>query len=172
VQAADDPVEVFTGTGAHFQMFRAGRPPMVRWRLLSGNNRDMAHGSEHFADEESCRRGIAGFVASISQAHPVIKRDDQGDWIWVLMVAGVPVANAGHSYDRQIRCARALSKVMRDAPTATISDQLVISDHRRWTGSTRVLTATETTRSLKRFAAVPKPSPDSDRPEGRSRIPL
>lgn len=136
-------------SGAHFQMFLSGRPPLVRWRLLSGNNRDLCHGVDPFPDEQRCQLAIKQFMVSISDFHPVIKRDDQGGWTWMLLDAGAPVAVAGHSYDRQIRCARALSKVLQDADSASIGLQLVISDHRRWAGTTRVTTKSDRPRRIR-----------------------
>jgi hypothetical protein len=126
-------------TGAHFQMFLHGRPPMVRWRLLSGNNRDMCHSVEQFDDPEECSREIRRFVAQIGQLDVSLRRGDQGDWTWMLLMKSRPVAESGHSYDRKIRCSKALANVLRDAPQAVIRPQLLVSDHRRWPGSSRAI---------------------------------
>lgn len=151
MQSIEGRAEPAGATGAHYQMFLFGSPATIRWRLLSGNNRDMCHGVEEFADPQRCKQSIEQLRGRIPVLHPVIKRDDNGEWTWLLLDGTLPVATAGHSYDRQIRCSRAMMKVLADAPLASIRTQMVVSDHRRWAGSNRTAGSGSAARPLLRL---------------------
>jgi uncharacterized protein YegP (UPF0339 family) len=125
--AADDP-----GSGGHFQIYGASLLFPLRWRLLSGNNRDIGRGVDEYPTPESCRDAIASLRNAVADLEVVLKRVGH-EWTWQLVDGDAPVVIAGHNYDRKIRCERALDQFVRRAATAPISANIMLSAARRWT---------------------------------------
>jgi uncharacterized protein YegP (UPF0339 family) len=129
----DDELAVVPSS-SHFQLFSGEGAAAVRWRLLSGNNRDMGRGVLVYRDPESCRSGIREVLDRLDELEPVlVPEPNNNTWRWFLRYKGEPVVASGHPYDRKVRCKEGHSQFMRHAPSAQIRDGVVASSARRWT---------------------------------------
>jgi uncharacterized protein YegP (UPF0339 family) len=121
------------GSGAHFQIYGASPRAPLRWRLLSGNNRDIGRGADEFATVNACRDAIETLRRNVSELDVALRRVGH-EWTWQLLRAEVAVVIAGHNYDRKIRCERALRQFIERAAQAPISSNVMVTTTRRWTG--------------------------------------
>jgi hypothetical protein len=128
-RAADEP-----GSGAHFQIYGASPRSPLRWRLLSGNNRDIGRSADEFPNVVACHRAIDAVRWGLNDLDIALRRVGH-EWTWLLLQADVPVVLAGHNYDRKIRCERALQQFVERAVLAPISANVIVSTSRRWTAS-------------------------------------
>jgi hypothetical protein len=118
-------------SGFHFQMYAPALGPAVKWRLLSGNNRDMGRGATTFRDAVACREGIIEVVQRLDELDPIFVPEGNNNWRWLLRYHGEPVVISGHAYDRKVRCKEGHVQFLRHAPGAYIRDD-VMSSARRW----------------------------------------
>jgi hypothetical protein len=110
----------------HFQVYAGLRGQPVRWRLLSGNNRDAGRSVQSFADLEDCMSSIKEVLARLDALEPaIVPAADGRGWRWRLSLDGVPVVAAPHAFDRRIRCAEACARFVHLAPLALIRAELV-----------------------------------------------
>ena len=122
-----------TGPSAwHVQLFASGATAPVRWRLLSGNNRDMGRGVDQFDDAESCRLTLKQLQADAADLIPKVRRLSPSSWQWEIELDGVAIASAGHNFDRLIRCEQGMTQFIEHFATAPIGTALMLSDSRRW----------------------------------------
>jgi hypothetical protein len=121
---------------AHFQLFVNDTRLNVRWRLLSGNNRELGRSVDGYVDSESCLLAVKEFVESIDDLVPQVRRRDRSGWGWVLLAEDGPVVMCGHPYDRQVRCAQALQNFLGLARSARVGDGAMVSRSRRWSHPT------------------------------------
>ncbi|MDP9118630.1 MAG: hypothetical protein M3O28_15460 [Actinomycetota bacterium] len=119
------------------QLFSAAPSGPVRWRVLSGNNRELGRGLGLFVDAEKCRIAVKELQVSMTALVPRIRPVSPNEWVWELRRDGVPVAAAGHAFDRLIRCERGLSQFVDRFADAPIAAALMISDARRWVRGAR-----------------------------------
>jgi hypothetical protein len=124
--------ETGPATRAHFQLYAESFTAPVRWRLLSGNNRDIGRCAAEFADRESCLLGIKRLLHSLGETQSVVRRAAGNQWIWSLSLRGEPAVVSGHSYDRQIRAEHARQQFLQHAPIATVTETVMVSAARRW----------------------------------------
>jgi hypothetical protein len=117
---------------AHFQLFTADSRGLIRWRLLSGNNREIGRSTAVFADAESAQLAIKGFVESIDAFSEQVRRLDGRGWGWTLMSADGPIAASSRPYDRQVRCEQALLNFCELARCADLGGAVVVSASRMW----------------------------------------
>jgi hypothetical protein len=123
-----------SGAGVHFQLYVATAHGEVRWRLLSGNNRDMGRSAQEFVDAEDCRLALKELLCQLNELTPQVRRKAETNrWIWLLRRGEVAMAESSHSYDRQIRAEAARQQFLVHAATASISASLMISASRRGT---------------------------------------
>ena len=110
----------------HFQVYAGLRGQSVRWRLLSGNNRDAGRGVESFPDVESCIVSIQEMLEHVDVLEPaIVPAADGRGWRWRLSLLGVPVVAAPHAFDRRVRCTEACARFVQLAPQAHIRAELV-----------------------------------------------
>jgi hypothetical protein len=110
----------------HFQVYAGLRGQPVRWRLLSGNNRDAGRSVQSFADLEDCMSSIKEVLARLDALEPaIVPAADGRGWRWRLSLDGVPVVAAPHAFDRRIRCSEACARFVHLAPLALIRPELV-----------------------------------------------
>jgi hypothetical protein len=117
---------------AHFQLFGADSRGSIKWRLLSGNNRELGRSADGYPDAELCQLAVKSFAESIDDLVPQVRRRANSGWGWVLLDDDRPVVSSGHPYDRQVRCEQALGtfcELARNARTGTV---VVLSGARRW----------------------------------------
>jgi hypothetical protein len=119
----------------HFQLYSAAQTTAVRWRLLSGNNRDMGRGVLVYRDPEHCRAGIREVLRRLDELEPSFVPEVGNTWRWFLRYKGEPVVTSGHPYDRKVRCNEGHIQFLRHAPGAVLrEDAAVLSVGRRASG--------------------------------------
>jgi len=118
--------------GCHVQLFASTPTSSVRWRLLSGNNREIARGAETFADAESCRIAVKDLQTTADPLESVVRQTEAHLWVWQLSDGGRLVASSAHGYDRMIRCSHGLAQFREALPLAEIGSVVMISHARRW----------------------------------------
>lgn len=123
-----------TGFGCHLQLFANTPDAPVRWRLLSGNNREIARGADMYPDAESCRIAVKELQVSVEELRPAVRQNEVHRWVWQLRDQHGPVVTSAHSYDRQIRCTTGLGQAVAALPLAEIGVGVMISQARRWSG--------------------------------------
>jgi hypothetical protein len=116
----------------HVQLFAATPNAPVRWRLLSGNNRDSGRGTETFADAETCRLAVKALQVAVDEAEPSLRRSTGNQWVWQVAHGGRVVAISGRGFDRLIRCEQGLAQFLEQLRDAQIGASLMISNARRW----------------------------------------
>jgi uncharacterized protein YegP (UPF0339 family) len=133
MQATMDPRTRERASTFHFQMYGPAETDAVRWRLLSGNNRDMGRGVLVYRDPEACRAGIAEILRRIDELEPAFVPESNNSWRWALRYRGEPIVMSGHPYDRKVRCREGYTHFLEHAPDASVKPVVVISSARRWT---------------------------------------
>jgi hypothetical protein len=122
------------GGQAHFQLFAAQAQSAVRWRLLSGNNRDLGRSVESYPDAASCLVAIKELVVMLDVLQPQVRRRGPNQWQWALLIDTRAVVSGAHAYDRQVRCDQAVRQFLEHAATGHVGETLTVSGARRWTG--------------------------------------
>lgn len=123
------------GSGCHLQLFADTPTSTVRWRLLSGNNREIARGVESYTDAESCRIALKELQAIIDDLESVVRKTEAHRWTWQLSDRLGAVVTSAHHYDRLIRCQRGLDQARAELPLAGIGPGVMFSLARRWGGA-------------------------------------
>jgi hypothetical protein len=111
-----------TGTpaSAHFQIYTEGPEQLLRWRLLSGNNRDMGRSASTYVDLEDVHLGIKQTQGALTRLDRVLVRTDQNQWRWILRDGAEDSVLAGRVYDRRIRSEQACAEFIRAAAEAVV----------------------------------------------------
>lgn len=120
------------GGRGHVQLFSRTNAAPVRWRLLSGNNRETGRGVDFYPDIETCRVGVKDFQATIDELDTSVRRTTTNEWAWQLLQSGQLVAVSGRSFDRMIRCEQGLAHFLEHIREAEIGAALMVSNARRW----------------------------------------
>jgi hypothetical protein len=125
-----------TGTrvaGTYFQIFAASSSAPLRWRVLSGNNRELGRGFETYPDAEACRRAIGDLRSALDFLLPQVRREGRDRWIWELHRAdGAVLVVAAHPFDRQVRCRKAVDQFLLDARLAPVAESVLVTAARRF----------------------------------------
>jgi hypothetical protein len=117
---------------AHFQLFTSDVRGLIKWRLLSGNNRELGRSVRGYLDAETGQLGVKEFVENIELLSASVRRRDDGRWGWALLREDEPWAVCGHPYDRQVRCDQALMIFTELAVEARPGSGVIVSAARRW----------------------------------------
>jgi uncharacterized protein YegP (UPF0339 family) len=112
-------------------MYAPAIGPAVKWRLLSGNNRDMGRGVATHRDVAACRQGILDVLLRLDELDPIFIPEGNNSWRWFLRYNGEPIVSSGHAYDRKVRCKEGQVQFLLHAPNAQIRED-VVSSARRW----------------------------------------
>lgn len=118
--------------GAHIQLFTSANDAPVRWRLLSGNNREIGRGVAEFADGETCRLALKHLQNGISDLEPSIRRVAACHWSWELLAGTEPAVRSAHPFPRQIRCEQGLAQFLLHVAGADVGRGVLVSGARRW----------------------------------------
>jgi hypothetical protein len=125
-----------TGTrvaGTYFQIFAASASAPLRWRVLSGNNRELGRSFETFPDTEACRQAIGDLRLALDVLLPQVRREGRDRWLWELRRAdGAVLVVAAHPFDRQVRCRRAVDQFLLDARLAPVAESVLVTAARRF----------------------------------------
>jgi hypothetical protein len=121
--------------GCHVQLFAGTLDAPVRWRLLSGNNREIGRGAESFPDAETCRIAVKEMQCSVDELEATVRRGEGHAWVWQLSFRGRVVAASAHGFDRLIRCNRGLDQFRDELRGAAVGTGVMISQTRRWGGA-------------------------------------
>jgi|GEM_PF-1932068 len=125
--SADSDLAALSRVGElHFQVYAGLSGHPVRWRLLSGNNRDGGRSARSFADVESCLVNIKEILAQVDVLEPaIVPAADGRGWRWRLNLDGAPMVLAPHAFDRRVRCSEACARFVHLAPVAHVRPGLV-----------------------------------------------
>jgi hypothetical protein len=123
---------VSSSSAWHIQLFAQSASAPVRWRLLSGNNRDMGRGLDEFDDPESCGVALKQLQMDAAGLTPRVRRLTPSSWEWEIALDEVPIASAGHPFDRLIRCEQGMSQFLEHFPAALIGSAVMLTESRRW----------------------------------------
>lgn len=116
----------------HIQLFAQAANAPIRWRLLSGNNRDMGRGCDEFYDAESARVALKQLQVDAADLMPRVRRMSPSSWQWEILLDEVAVASAGHNFDRLIRCEQGMTQFLANFATAPIGNAVMLTESRRW----------------------------------------
>ena len=116
----------------HVQLFASTPTSAVQWRLLSGNNREIARSAESFLDAETCRVAVKDLQAGVEGLESTVRQTEKHRWVWQLTDDQRIVVTSAHGYDRLIRCTRGLAQFRAALPLAEIGTGVMISQARRW----------------------------------------
>jgi hypothetical protein len=116
----------------HIQLFSLAVNAPVRWRLLSGNNRDMGRSLDEFDDVESCRVALKQLQVDAADLVARVRRLTPSSWQWEITLDEQPIASSGHPFDRLIRCEQGMTQFVTHFATAPIGATLMVSESRRW----------------------------------------
>lgn len=119
-------------SSACFQVFAASSTAPLRWRVLSGNNREMARSRETYADSETCRRAIRDLLSGLDGLLPQVRREGRHRWTWELLRDGDVLVVAAHPFDRQVRCRNAVDQFLQDVRLAPIAATVLVTAARRF----------------------------------------
>ena len=117
---------------AHIQLFASTYNSPLRWRLLSGNNREIGRGVAEFADAEACRLAVKHLQNGIDLLESSVRRAASSEWTWELTASGEPAVRSGHPFARQIRCEQGLLQFLHQVVDAEVGRNVLVSGARRW----------------------------------------
>ena len=117
-------------SGPYVQIYTLATAGPVRWRLLTGNNREIGRGVAAFEDVDACRaefaRVVANLGALVTSCQPAVSHR----WTWRLSLDGAAVVVAAHTFDRRARCELAAGQFVREAPRALVRTRVLLSQPR------------------------------------------
>lgn len=148
--------------GIHFQLYRQGPDGPVRWRILSGNNRDMGRGAGEYATQDECLAGIADFLGSVALLTTGLLRTADNRWAFRLLRRDEVMASSGHAFDRRTRCEQAARRLLEIAPYAEIRPVVAVLSPASWSRPI------DRTAPVIRPNVAPRWSPVHGRSAGRS----
>jgi hypothetical protein len=115
-----------TPAAAHFQVYTEGPEQLLRWRLLSGNNRDMGRGARTYVDLEDVHLGIKETQSILMKLDRVLVRTPGNQWRWLLREGKEDVVVAGRVYDRRIRSEQACLAFVLAASDAVVRNSVAV----------------------------------------------
>ncbi|SDJ45664.1 hypothetical protein SAMN05444157_3454 [Frankineae bacterium MT45] len=118
----------------HFQLFADVAPGNIRWRLLSGNRREIGRSVAAYADADECRVHIHLMLAQLPLMTTRVVRASSSSWSWEMLLGTQLTVVSGRRFDRQIRCAQALALFRELAPEAVIHPAVMPALARRGGG--------------------------------------
>ena len=96
----------------------------VRWRLLSGNNRQLGMAAETFADHETARRAAGLLAQRLAEVDAELTwMGRRVGWAWAVLVHGQARAVSGRGYERINLASRALERFLTDLASAVILER-------------------------------------------------
>ena len=117
--------------GPVIQVFRTPGDLATRWRLISGNGREIGRSSQHFADREAAVEDLRDTTAQLRAASIRIVGDGVRAWRWVLDIDGRVAVEATHAFDRRLRCEQAATLFLQLLPEAEVRTGVLERSARR-----------------------------------------
>ncbi len=117
--------------GAHVQLFTTLSTTQIRWRLLSGNNREVGRGAAAYPDVDAAVAAIRQSQVMITEFNRRVRRVTSNHWRWELLCSDIAHIASGHPFDRQIRCEQGLEQFLSLFVAAPIGDAVMVSGSRR-----------------------------------------
>lgn len=114
------------------QLYAATAAAPVRWRLLSGNNREVGRGAGEYRDAETCRLAVKELQSGVGDLEPVVRRATTTTWTWQVVRSDELIALSGRSFDRLIRCEQSLTHFLSRLADAELGETVMVSQARRW----------------------------------------
>lgn len=104
-----------------------GDPAEFGWRLIGGNNRELARGAQSFETYalmvdfvQQLRNGVDGLL------WPIHNDARSGKWQWRAEEDGVVVMTGGRSYERERDCRDSIHTVRIVLPDVTVSPGVTV----------------------------------------------
>ena len=96
---------------ARFEIYMVRRRPDgaeigasgATWRLLSNNNRDLAHAVDTFESVDLCATAVEFLRKHAEHAVPVSTRSGRADWTWRVEIGQAAVAVSSRRYQRRVQ---------------------------------------------------------------------
>lgn len=99
---------VATWTRPGLEPMRAAQAPggaWCAWRLVGGNNREIARSARTYPDFQSCFEAVSQVQRSIGRSAPMIKIDPESRlWAWRLEIDGRVEVSGSRLYQRRRDC--------------------------------------------------------------------
>jgi hypothetical protein len=95
-------------------------------QFMSANNRSVARSAGACLDIESCRAAIDLFPAGVADAVVETSRNETGQWVWRVRLAGQVVATAARSYPRKVRAQLTGNAFWGPAAATAIADTVQV----------------------------------------------
>lgn len=103
----------------------AVRPPVVRWRLIAGNRRELGRSAQLFIDVTEGQASLRGLLAALDALHPRFDVEAATQrWRWQLQRDGETVVVSTRGYSRRVECQISLQQFLALAPAAGIDPVL------------------------------------------------
>lgn len=111
-------------------------PEWFAWRLIGGNNREIARSGQTFGSFQACLESARSLQGRIDATRHVVRHDDlKRLWAWRVAVDGRLEAVCGRLYQRHRECLSSLAQFRSAMPTAhTVYDSLDVSESRATAG--------------------------------------
>jgi hypothetical protein len=113
----------------HFEIYAQGSLG-VRWRLLSGNNRDSGRSAVHYVDSDACLSGLRNLIELVDDLQPVHVLAADNRWEWRLCLGSVALASSSRTFDRRLRCVASSQWFVSAAPLAEVRPEVRIAGER------------------------------------------
>jgi hypothetical protein len=126
--AGDAAADVQSGR-SHFEIYSQGALG-VRWRLLSGNNRDSGRSAMYFVDAEACLSALSNLIDLVEDLAPMHVLASDNRWEWKLSLGNVALATSSRTFDRRLRCVASGQWFVAAARAAEVRPELRIAGER------------------------------------------
>lgn len=121
-----------TATGGQFQIFTDTTTANYRWRLLSGNNREVGRSASTWPTVGACVDALAVLRAELDRVTTKVRRAVADmRWEWQVMLDGAAAAVSSKTVDRAIRCELAVDQFLVLAASATLRSEILVVGGRR-----------------------------------------
>lgn len=108
--------------------------PVIGWRLVAPNNRELGHSAKLFSGYAECRDAALKLQKGVDSAVATMAFDDDAQWRWELAVEDRAAAVCSRSYWRRVECEYGLGQFLANARSATVMQDLRVA---RWPGGRR-----------------------------------
>jgi hypothetical protein len=90
------------------------------WRLVGGNNREIARSAQIFDTFVDCYQAVRDVQYAVGANEGAVRLvNAEGSWAWRLELAGVAAVTSGRRYQRHRECTANLQQFLTAMPTAT-----------------------------------------------------
>jgi hypothetical protein len=111
------------------------------WRLIGGNNRELARGAQSFATYALVREAVQVLSGVLAELDWAVRNDARtGQWYWHAENAGAAVMVGGRSYERERDCRDCISHVRVALVDAVVTPGVTVLRPKGASGGGRPIT--------------------------------